>query len=46
MDKLYHEITHFNMQDALETMNNLLSCLSEEAETVADSQKSAHGDKD
>ncbi len=46
VDKLYHEITHFNMQDALETMNNLLSCLSEEAETVADSQKSAHGDKD
>ena len=45
MDKLYHEITHFNMQAALETMNRLLSCLSEGAETMDNSQKSVHGDK-
>ena len=45
MDKLYHEITHFNMQDALETMNNLLSCLSEGAKIKDNSQKSAHGDR-
>ncbi len=46
MDRLYHEITHFNMQGALETMNHLLSSLSQGPETMDNSQKNAHGDKD
>ena len=45
VDRLYHEITHFNMQAALETMKHLLSSLSEEAETMDNSQNHT-GDKD